>query len=263
MGDLTKQTRPRSIGDDAYELELSPDWEVWGPNGGYVSAGVLRAVGESSARDRPISYFGQYLRKTSFGKAEVRVERVRAAGSASAYEASLRQDGELKVRALVWTGDHGEGLEHERVGRPDFFVPLEDAGDRPRVGPMPCWDNLEIRQVKNSGGHYSHWYRFVPDPDVTDPFADAGRILVLIDMMQWPACYYMSEDPPPYVAPSLDLYVQLHRIGGASRWLFSDARTLVADDGVVAGQARVWDADGKCLGSGGSQSALKPAKEPY
>lgn len=263
MGDLTEQTRPRPIGDDAYEVELSRDWDVWGPNGGYVSAGLLRSVGQHSDRGKPISYFGQYLRKTAFGKAEIRVECIKAGGRASAYEASLRQDGELKVRALIWAGNQHEELEHEQVRRPDFFVPLRDAGDRPPVGPMPCWENLEIRQVKNSEGHYSHWYRFVPQPDVGDRFADAARTLVLIDLMQWPACYYMSEDPPPYVAPSLDLYVQFHRLGGTSQWLFSDARSLLAHGGVVAGHARVWDVDGNCLGSGGSQSALKPAKAPY
>ena len=262
MGDLNEQTRPERIGEDAYRLELSPDWDVWGPNGGYVSAGVLRAVGRHSDQPRPVAYSGQYLRRASFGEAEVRVECLKRGDRFSAYGASLRQDGELKVRALVWTGEPGQGLEHEEVGRPDSFVPLEEAGNRPPVGPMPCWENLEIRQVKNSGGHYGHWYRFVPTPAFDDPFADAGRSLVLVDMMQWPACYFMSDEASSYVAPSLDLHVQFHRAGSTSEWLFSHALSLLAHEGLVAGQARVWDAEGRCLASGGSQSALAPAEEP-
>ncbi|MDX1631282.1 MAG: thioesterase family protein [Thermoanaerobaculia bacterium] len=263
MGDLTKQTRPDRVEEGVYEVELSPDWDVWGPNGGYVSAAVLRAVGRETDRRRPISYLGQYLGQAAFRKAKIRVECIKPGRRVSAYTAGLEQDGELLVRALVWTGEPGEGPEHQLTGPPGFFVPLEEAGDRPPVGPMPCWDNLEIREVKSSGGHYSHWYRFVPPPDIDDPFADAARSLVLIDMMQWPARYYMTEDRPEYVAPSLDLAVRFHRVGDTSEWLFSDARSPLAREGLVAGEATVWDAEGHCLASGGSQSLLLPAEAPY
>lgn len=44
MGNLNEQTRPRPVRGNHYEEELHPDWEVWGPNGGYLSSLLLRAV---------------------------------------------------------------------------------------------------------------------------------------------------------------------------------------------------------------------------
>jgi acyl-CoA thioesterase len=122
---------------------------------------------------------------------------------------------------------------------------------------MRFWSNLEIRGVKNDAGFYSHWYRFAPQPDIEDPFVDAARSLILIDTMQWPARYHMESEPPPYVAPSLDLYVQFHRFNPHSQWLFSDARSLSAAHGLISGSATVWDEDGNLLASGGSQSLLR------
>ena len=44
MGDLANDTEVRG-GDGHYTCELSRDWEIWGPNGGYIAAIVLRAAG--------------------------------------------------------------------------------------------------------------------------------------------------------------------------------------------------------------------------
>lgn len=263
MEDLNADTKPRKTGANTYAVDISPAWEVWGPNGGYLSALLLRIVGMHTQKELPISFAGQYLRTPDFGEAVVEVDCVKDGKNASAYQARLLQQGDLRLHALIWTGNVGNGPAHQLVSRPEHFVPLAEAGPRPPVGPMRFWKNLEIRQVKNSGGHYSHWYRFDPDFEIDDPFVDGARSLVLIDSMQWPARYFMDDEPPMYIAPSLDLYVQFHRFNLQSKWLFSDAISGCAHQGTLAGQATVWDEDGQLLASGGGQSVLRPVSTPY
>ncbi len=263
MADLKSDTQPRKTGANTYAVDIAPAWKVWGPNGGYLSGLLLRAVGLHTQKAMPISFAGQYLKAPDFGEAAVKVECVKDGKNASAYRARLLQDGDLQLHALIWAANAGRGPEHQLVSPPDHFIPLDEAGDRPPVGPMPFWDNLEIRQVKNSGGHYSHWYRFDPAFEIDDPYLDGVRSLILIDSMQWPARYYMSDEPPMYVGLSLDLYVQFHRFSPRSQWLFSNATARFAHQGTMSGRATVWDENGELLASGGSQSALRPVSTPY
>jgi acyl-CoA thioesterase-2 len=263
MGNLNLQTLPRPVRGNQYEIELHPDWEVWGPNGGYLSSILLRAVGLHANKDVPVSYCGHYLRVPAFGLAQITVDCVKDGKQAAAFQVQLRQSDNLMTQALVWVCNQGSGLSHQLLPKPTHWLPLEQAGPRPPAGKMRFWQNLEIRGVKNSDGHYSHWYRFAADMDWEDPFADAARSLILIDSMQWPARYYKDVTPPLYVAPSLDLYVQFHRFSPRSHWLFSDALSMSAAHGLVGGGAMVWNDEGQLLASGGSQSLLRAVASPY
>jgi acyl-CoA thioesterase len=243
--------------DGIYSAVLSKSWDVWGPNGGYLCALMMKAVGEEAQGCVPVSYMGQYLRSPRFDAVHINVECIKRGKLTSAYDVCMVQDEKIMVRATVWVGiPRATTMDYQLQNQADGFIPLQDATGKPPVGPMPMWDNLEIREVTSRGGHYSHWYRFLPDIDLTKPFADAARSLILIDTMQWPARYFMEDTPPEYVAPSLDLYVQFHQFNSTSQWLFSEASTNVARHGLVAGSATVWDEEGQLLASGGSQSTL-------
>ena len=245
------------LGDGEYSAIPSKSWEVWGPNGGYLCALLMKAVGEEAQGTVPVSFMGQYLRSPKFDTVQINVECIKRGKVTSAYDVCMLQNEKIMMRATVWVGiPRATTMDYQLRHQADGFIPLQDAVGKPPVGPMPMWDNLEIRKVTSCGGHYSHWYRFLPDIDLTKPFADAARSLILIDTMQWPARYFMEESPPDYVAPSLDLYVQFHQFNSTSQWLFSEASTHVARHGLVAGSATVWDEGGQLLASGGSQSTL-------
>ncbi len=250
----------KRLTEGVYTVKLSPAWDVWGPNGGYLCSLLLRAVGQQTERSMPVSFSGQYLRTPSYDDVTITVELIKSGRSVSAYNACMKQGGKIMINAMVWTSDPKDGLEYQCENLPQHFVPLNEAGNRPPVGPMAMWDNLDIREVTYHGGHYSHWYRFIPELNISDPFIDAARSIMLIDTMQWPARYFMEEKPPMYVAPSLDLYVQFHQFSENSEWLFSDATSNIAHEGLVAGSATVWDENGQLLASGGSQSLLLPAR---
>ncbi|MFP3948364.1 MAG: thioesterase family protein [Longimicrobiales bacterium] len=263
MADLNEDTRLEAAGPGRYIADISSAWKVWGPNGGYLSALLLRAVGRETDKALPVSFACQYLRVAEFGRAIVEVETLKEGSRSSAYQARLIQDDRVQVQAQVWTGDPRPGPAHQLTSPPECFVELDGAGARPPVGPMPFWDRLEIRGVRATGGRYSHWYRFDPRPEVDDAYVDGARSLVLIDSMHWPARYFMEAEPPRYAGPSLDLYVRFHRFRPSSEWLFSDAVSVCAENGIVAGEATVWDEDGLLLASGGGQTSMQPVDEAY
>ena len=81
------------------------------------------------------------------------------------------------------------------------------------------------------------------DPTATfdDPWVDAARSLIVLDVGSWPAGsrphVYLD---PPYIAPSLDLYASFQFPGGSSEWLLLDAHSPVAQGGLLSWTGRVW-----------------------
>jgi hypothetical protein len=41
MTGLDAATTVNSTGDGVFSAELSPDWEIWGPQGGYLAAAAI------------------------------------------------------------------------------------------------------------------------------------------------------------------------------------------------------------------------------
>ncbi|MBL4789016.1 MAG: thioesterase family protein [Kordiimonadaceae bacterium] len=259
MGNLNEQSANTDVSEGVYKIEIHKDWEIWGPNGGYLAACILRAVGSFSEHARPISYFGQYLRVAKFGDAEVHIECSKRGRAASAYSAKLLQDGKVMLQAMIWTGPEGEGLSHQYFPAPKHFTPLDENAESPPVGPFAFWENFDISKSKTGDGYFSQWYKYLPEISVPDAYIDAARSLILIDTMQWPAAWN-AHDEPAYVAPSLDLSVRFHCNGQNSQWLYCDAVADIGEGGLLAGSASVWDENGKLIASGGSQSLCLPYK---
>ena len=73
MGDIGMQTACEPLGEGRYRAQVSDDWEIWGPCGGYVAAIALRAAGEESPFGRPASFFCHYLAVADFAPVELAV----------------------------------------------------------------------------------------------------------------------------------------------------------------------------------------------
>ena len=87
MGALSTDTAVEGESADGvgrYEAVVSRDWEIWGPNGGYLAAIALRAVGAHSGRLRPASISVQFLRPGRFETMELEVRTARHTRRASA-----------------------------------------------------------------------------------------------------------------------------------------------------------------------------------
>jgi hypothetical protein len=63
MADFLDDTRvARGDRPGEWRAILSPDWAVWGPNGGYVAAIALRAALAESRLSRPASFHCHFPR---------------------------------------------------------------------------------------------------------------------------------------------------------------------------------------------------------
>jgi acyl-CoA thioesterase len=109
-----------------FTADLQPDWEIWGPNGGYLSAIALRAAGEVAPQGhRPVTYSGQYLASPASGEIAVEAELVKPGRSAACANVRLIQNGRVALQAQVWTTGRDTGPEHLDLPRPAVPPPAD------------------------------------------------------------------------------------------------------------------------------------------
>jgi acyl-CoA thioesterase len=125
LGDFELDTRLEAVDPAAgrFRARLVRDWEIWGPNGGYVAAIALRAAGCVSRIPRPASLSAHFLRVAEFAPVEVEVAPLRLGRRSESLRVSIRQDGKPVLEALVRTAADGPGLEHVHSG---FLAPNLD-----------------------------------------------------------------------------------------------------------------------------------------
>lgn len=61
MGDLAADTELTASGEGAFTRLRHRDWEIWGPNGGYLATLALRAAGLHCGRARPANITVHFL----------------------------------------------------------------------------------------------------------------------------------------------------------------------------------------------------------
>lgn len=66
-----------------YATTLSREWEIWGPNGGYLAALALRAAGLGAEIGRPASFYCHFLRSPSSPRSSSRSPCCGGAGARS------------------------------------------------------------------------------------------------------------------------------------------------------------------------------------
>jgi acyl-CoA thioesterase-2 len=269
VGDLAKDTAVTRIDDGRYTATLSSEWEIWGPMGGYIASVALRAAGAESPFARPASFFCQYLGVAAFGEVDVTVTTLRSARTALAQRVEVTQGDKRMLEATVWSVGDVEGLEHDLAEAPDVAAP----GDLPSIldlltdeeraqGPgFPFWNNVETkplafsREPRTEAGEpvFRDWERFTPTATFDDPWIDACRSVILIDVQSWPAASRAHAWGHGFYAPSLDLYVAFVDPQPASEWLLVDGHGPVAKDGLMTWTGRLWSEGGRLVASGGGQ----------
>lgn len=279
MGNLADDTAVEGRAG-RYVGRFSPDWEIWGPNGGYVAAVALRAAGAHSSLGRPASLLCHYLGVGRFAPVEIETVSLRTAKRAESVRVSITQDGQPIAEALVWcVADDLEGLEHDVSRMPEVKAPAELTSmdelepestasgfsfgrnfDRKPVEWLPFEQWAEREHLEPT---IQTWMRYRPQPTFDDPFVEAARSVILLDTYLWPAaCGAYRPGTMAYQAPSLDLAVSFHALDPMSEWLLVDAFSPVARDGLVGGQASIWSEGGVLLASGGQQMLCRPFRPP-
>jgi acyl-CoA thioesterase II len=271
MGDLNLDTAVERVGEGRFAAQLSQEWEIWGPMGGYVASVALRAAGQASAFDRPASFFCQYLGVAVFAEVDIAVTTLREARTAAAHRIEVTQHGKPVLEATVWSVGTVEGLTHDvsegpAVDPPEVVPALVELLTEEEIAagpPFAFWNNVEqkpflfIRPWPPSeplDPVWRCWCRFTPTPTFDDPWVDACRSLILVDVQSWPAAHRPhAYAMPPYYAPSLDLYVAFHQPRPRAEWLLADGFCPIARDGLMGWTGRLWSPDGALVASGGGQ----------
>jgi acyl-CoA thioesterase len=275
VGDLAVDTEV-SGHDGRFQAHVSRDWEIWGPNGGYIASIALRAAGVHSRFDRPASIVGHYLGVADFDTVDIVVTTLRAAKRAESLRVSLSQHGEPIFEALVWAVGDVTGLEHDittmpEIAEPETLPSVAEKMAQNGIEPMYAfWRNFDERVADWIDGReewerrppgdplWGHWFRYVPQSTFHDLWVDACRSLILIDTGVWPATCNLHTGSA-YLAPSIDISVGFHRFCPDEPWLYAQSRAVSAGNGLVGGDGHVWSRDGTLLAVGGSQLLCRPA----
>src|SRR5262245_27582969 len=124
MGDFCIDTAVEAS-NGRYSARLSRDWEIWGPNGGYVAAVALRAAGAAATLPRPASFAGHFLSVADFDVVDLEVVTLRAARRAESLRVSMTQRGRPIFEAVVWVVAEGDGLRHDVAEMPALPAPAQ------------------------------------------------------------------------------------------------------------------------------------------
>ncbi len=270
VADLGSDTAIEHLGAGRYSATLSSDWEIWGPMGGYVAAVALRAAGAMSSFRQPASFYCHYLGVAQFDRIDLQVATLRAGRTAMSQRVTVSQRDRAILEATIWSAEAVDGLEHEEYSAPDVPHP-DDLQPRETTGAptFAFWDNVEMRPVR-SGGQWpppgplppvwQAWCRFRPTATFgEDPWLDACRSVILVDVQSWPANSQRHAWKQPYgfIAPSLDLYVAFHRSVPDEQWLLADGYAPVSRGGMFGWTGRIWTTGGGLVASGAGQALYR------
>jgi acyl-CoA thioesterase-2 len=276
MGDLARDTVVEPVDGEAgrYTARLSRDWEIWGPMGGYVAAIALRAAGAESPFARPASLQCHYLGVAAFDEVQVEVVPLRAGRQAASHRVSIRQGDRAIVEAMVWSvaGD-APGLVHDEAVPPDVpdwsdLPSVEELAGADAPPPFPFWLNFESRPLQWRSDWpppgplpalWQSWLRFIEWDAAADPWLDAARSTLLVDLPSWPSgSKPHAWTEPRFTAPTLDLSVAFHRIAPEEPWLLLEGTSPVAEDALMGWTGRLWTPSGRLVASGGGQTFFRP-----
>ncbi|MGZ4753284.1 MAG: acyl-CoA thioesterase [Acidimicrobiia bacterium] len=268
MGDLASDTAVRACGEGRFEATLSADWEIWGPMGGYVAACALRAAGASTEHPRPVAFSCHYLGVARFGRIDLRVSTSKRGRSATSQRVEITQEDRPILDAMVWSVGDGDGLEHDETVMPDVDHPADLADIRDLLPadaapPFPFWENFEAKPIDFEvdwppdgprDARWREWLRFQPTPSYEDPWVDATRSVILVDLPSWPSAHRPHAwTEPPFIAPTLDLNVAFHQPTSDEDWLLCEGSAPLSTGGLFGWNARVWSPSGQLHASGGGQ----------
>jgi acyl-CoA thioesterase len=247
-----RATAVRRRDDSTYDVELDLGWSIGGrPNGGYLLAAIARAATDAAGRDHPLAVSGHFLRPPAGGPAEVRTEVVKSGRTVATVRATLWQDGQACLDALVTAGRLPDAAaDHVGTPMPSLPPPEECRSRADTPFRVELLDNVDVRldpatvpTAENAGAPLVRGWMALRDADLGDGSpADVLALLLAVDVA------------PPTVfrlglvgwAPTVELSALLRAVP-APGWLAFEAEASVVAGGWFDENATVWDSTGRVV----------------
>ncbi len=258
---FTRDTAVERVADGRYSGRVDPGWAVIdgaAPNGGYLMAMAARAMRDPvPAHPDPVTLTAHFLAPPSPGEVTIDVEVLRTGRRHATVAATLRQEGDAKVRLLGAFGDLSAADGPTRVDRrPPQLPPVEACVDftaenerRAADGgfaPPPIVSRFDHRipagvlgwtggapSGRGEIGGYLRWREGTA--------MDTLGLLVVADC--YPPAVFDSGLGEVGWVPTIELTVQVRKrpaAGYLAGWFTTEAVTA----GYLEEDGEVWDADG-------------------
>lgn len=168
---------------------------------------------------------------------------------------SVSQEGRAVLHAQSWFAAESDLVRHDHVprhryGHPDDHPPI--SAYALKDPPRPFWNNFDRRPLDfvedwssfpGSEPVWAEWLRFTV-PQFDDRVVEACRLILLADLPSFPvAARAHPRDSHTWIAPSLDLAVQFHRLDALGEWLLVRGTAPIAERGLIGFRSEVWERD--------------------
>lgn len=244
-----------SLGDGAYDAELTDGWVVGGGvNGGYLLATIGHAIShELPDKPDPIAVSAYYLSATVPGPARVQTRVLREGGSVATVAADLSQGGDARITVLATYG-HLDGLPDDvRTTAQEPALPPRERCVPNTMAPeslrriAPLMDRFDMlfdpayvgwaMGEPSGSGVLQAWFRLKGERD-PDPI----ELLMVCDALP-PVTFDLGL---PGWAPTLELTVHV-RGTPAPGWLKVRHATRNIAGGMFEEDCEVWDSAGRLV----------------
>jgi len=251
-----RDTALERLGPNRFLGRIDPGWHVLrGPNGGYVAAIVLRALGlavDDPAR-APRSLTVHYTAPPVAGPITIETALERRGRSLSTVSARMTQEGRLLALALGAFSIPREGLDFQHLPMPAVAPPAAASPMPRREGEtIPIHGRYEYRWAVGeppwSGASEAvcgGWIRLAEGPRA----ADAALVAAYTDA--WPPASFSWARPGQNVGglPTIDLTIHFRaplplQDAAADEWHLAVFRSRVARHGFVEEDGEVWSEGG-------------------
>ncbi len=247
-----------------WQATLSPEWQVQGPQGGYVAAVALRAMAAAVEEGFvPVSLTGQFLTSATAGPAELETTLLRQGRNAAFTTSTVNQEGRARLGASACFFRPNDGPNLLKLTPPEL-PPPEACKPMPISNPsgqrFSFHENLRML-VPPSGEPYKSrnefvfWVRYCEQTWGDDPLINAAALIPLLDMAVFPASYQAI--PTLRGAVSLDLTIHWHNRQTGDTWIGMRGRCQHAGGGILNGWAEAWTPEGVLLATGTQQVVIR------
>ena len=241
------------LGGGRFRARLDRGWWILrGPNGGYLTAILMRAIRAhvDDAGRSPRSLTIHFLALANEGPVEVEVRTERRGNSLTAVQARMAQEGRLIAIGLAVLGEARPPFEIPAAPMPELLPPEQLERNRREI---PISGRFDLRFLPGhqpfSGsehGSVAGWIR-LDEPQVLDYI-----LLAAYTDSFPPALFSMLDASSPLGMPTVDLTLHFHAAlprpqDRADDYCLARMRSKTSHQGFVVEDAEIWSRDAQLL----------------